>query len=778
MPLPPRAVSPGRRLRSRLSTLARDHAPFALLFALLFLCSGLLFVMQWQTMNRTIAAQTLSRAREEADRYAAHASADIALTDALLKAVRQQYEAEGAGAAERFVVDGKIAGQLIAYFSLTRPDGMAYLLGEHGHPLVDLRDRAHFRVHQGSRLDTLYIGAPIFGRASHRTVIPFSRGLHRPDGRLGGMVMAGMEPRIFSRDYDRERLGAHGTLLLLGTDGVARSLSGAAATAWPAGPVALAALLQNGEQGQFTVATRDGGSRAYAWRKLPDAPLVAVAGIERSDVAARFDDQRRVGALALSGFMALLATILFILIRKRRVELQVRRNNVLLSQALEKIEHQARHDALTDLPNRRLLQDTLARAIARAEHEQQPLALMFIDLDRFKNINDSLGHTVGDALLRVVATRLQALVRRQDTIARLGGDEFVVVVAGFCELEDVIGLGEAILDALREPVELEERTLRIAASVGVAVYPDNGDSVDTLMKAADSAMYQAKAAGRDRLRMFDAEMRRQEATRLTMEEDMRAALDADEFVLYYQTKVDLDSGAVVGAEALLRWDSPRYGLLPPAVFVPLAEESGLILSLGRYAFERVCQQLHAWRSGPLARLCIAVNVSAQQFLDDGYAYRVAAALRRFDIDPGRIELELTETTIMADPDKAITQLRLLRSQGISIAVDDFGTGYSSLSYLRRLPLDVLKLDRSFVRGIDLDRENAAIVRTVLELAHSLALTVVAEGVETTGEEQFLRQAGCDQVQGFRYGRPLPPVAFERALMQAHDSQPPEKRPQS
>ena len=426
----------------------------------------------------------------------------------------------------------------------------------------------------------------------------------------------------------------------------------------------------------------------------------------------------------------------------------------------EHIRHQAFHDALTGLPNRLLLQDRLGHAIEVARREQTQVAVMFIDLDRFKVVNDSLGHDIGDMLLMRITQRLTECLRKSDTIARLGGDEFVVVVSDFDGIGEVTEVAEKIIVNVALPLTLKGHEVQVGASIGIALFPQDGDDVTVLMKDADTAMYRSKAAGRNTFRFFDAEMDGAAVERLKLEAALRHALDNSEFELYYQPKIELASGKISGAEALIRWNSPERGLVSPDIFIPLAEETGLIVNIGDWVIERACQQLADWEARGAQPVTVAVNVSARQFLDPAFASKVSALLARYHLEPTLLEVELTESTVMADPERAVSQFLHLREVGISVSVDDFGTGYSSLAYLKRLPLDTIKIDRSFIRSVDSESDNAAIVKAIIGLGGALGMSTIAEGVETLAEEQHLQEAGCHNAQGFKYAKPLPAAEFE------------------
>ncbi len=432
----------------------------------------------------------------------------------------------------------------------------------------------------------------------------------------------------------------------------------------------------------------------------------------------------------------------------------------------ERLRHQAYHDALTGLPNRLLLQDRLRHAIDVAARNGEAVAVLVLDLDNFKLINDSLGHDVGDQLLQVIASRLSGSLRQSDTVARTGGDEFVAVLADFSDASEVAHSAERIIEALAAPIPLAGQELHSGGSIGIALYPQDATDPLALMKSADMAMYQAKADGRGTFRFFDPEMDRRSATRMMLESSLRRALDSGGLSLAFQPKVDLASGRILGMEALLRWKHPELGSIPPSEFIPIAEESGLVVPLGAWVLAAACRQLRLWRDAGFLTARLAINLSPRQFADAQLLELVVEQLSRHELSPQSIELEVTESTVMADPERAIATLNRLHGLGIRIAIDDFGTGYSSLSYLKRLPLDTLKIDRSFVSDICSNPDDAAIARAIVALGRSLGLEIVAEGVETDSQRELLLALGCTVGQGYLFAAPEPPEAAERFLRAA------------
>lgn len=436
-----------------------------------------------------------------------------------------------------------------------------------------------------------------------------------------------------------------------------------------------------------------------------------------------------------------------------------------------KIEHLAFYDVLTQLPNRLLLRERTDRALATALRQGNMGALLFIDLDDFKTLNDTLGHDTGDFFLAQVAIRLKSCVRTSDTVARLGGDEFVVLLEGLSDdpkttAAQAKAVGDAILGALLEPYHLAHHEYNGTASIGIALFPASSDTVDDLLRRADLAMYRAKAQGRNALRFFDPEMQTFVASRAALLSDLRRALQNDEFELHYQPQVD-SNGYVMGAEALLRWRHPQRGMVPPDEFISLAEEAGFIVELGRWALQTACMQLARWAERPqLERLRVAVNVSLRQVLDPDFVPLVLDVLRKSGANPHRLKLEITESTMMEKVDDTIAKMVALKTYGVGFSLDDFGTGYSSLSHLKRLPLEQLKIDRSFVNDVLTDEKDASIARTIITLGRNLSLSVIAEGVETQGQREFFDSEGCHFYQGYLFSKALASFDFEAFVTEA------------
>ena len=445
--------------------------------------------------------------------------------------------------------------------------------------------------------------------------------------------------------------------------------------------------------------------------------------------------------------------------------------------AEEQIRRLAYFDPLTGLPNRRHFIEQLQDAIVGAHRREQQLAIMFIDLDHFKRVNDTLGHGAGDELLRNVSARLPPLLRYGDTVARadaedgcdgqgsvarLGGDVFIVLLKGVTRPEDEAVVARRFVNAMAEPITIQGTEIFIGSSIGIAMYPADGTDIDNLMMNADTAMYQAKQAGRGGYQFYTASMNARALDRLMMEAQLRRALDRGEFVLHYQPRVDVATGCIVGAEALIRWQHPEQGLVPPGDFIPLAEESGLVMPIGEWALAETCRQIAEWEAAGLAAVPVAVNLASTHLRERGLPDLIASMLKTFGIKPGLLEIEVTESILLADPELSVQIAQRIGEMDVRLSIDDFGTGYSSLSYLKRLPIHALKIDRSFVRDLASDPDDAAIITAIIAMAHSLKLKVIAEGVETEAQLAFLKARQCDEYQGFLMRKAVPAAEF--ALM--------------
>ena len=480
-------------------------------------------------------------------------------------------------------------------------------------------------------------------------------------------------------------------------------------------------------------------------RKTPGAQDSSDYRLVRPDQSVRWVRARTFPITNPSGKVPWVAEIIEDVTQRRAVQHQ--------------LVHLARHDALTGLPNRTFLYDSLREALARAEEEQLIVSLLLLDIDYFKNVNDTLGHTAGDALLREFAARLAKCVRPGDTVGRLGGDEFAVIVLTPANSNGAVDVADRIRISLQSPLVLEDKNVSLTASIGIATYPTDTSNLEALIRYADAAMYEAKTSGRNGFRRYTAELSARAMQKSDIEGALRLAQGRDEFILHYQPKMHIDSGELTSAEALIRWNRPGQGLVLPGLFIPVLEELGLIVPVGAWVIDMACRQIREWQQSGLSHVRLAVNVSSRQVREDGFVPQVADAVREHGIDPRLLEFEITESTLMEHGDSTNATLRKLKDLGISISIDDFGTGYSSLAYLKRFQVDALKIDIAFIRDVTTNADDAAIAIAIINMAHSLRLKVIAEGVETREQLDFLRVYGCDEIQGYFLSRPLPVTEF-------------------
>ena len=489
-----------------------------------------------------------------------------------------------------------------------------------------------------------------------------------------------------------------------------------------------------------------------------DVPFFIVSGSIDEDLAAQ-----AMKAGAQDYVMKNNLTRLCPAIARELREVQVRQER---ERAEATVEHQAHYDLLTNLPNRTTFRDRLTVALAQAGRNRKMLAVLFVDLDRFKTIVDSLGHTIGDELLRSVAERLGASLEPGDTLARLGGDEFVILLPQINRADRAVRVAQRILEAVKPPFHFDHHELHVTMSIGITLYPYDGEDADTLLKNADTALYRAKEQGRNNYQLYTPAMNARAFERLALENSLRNAIEREEFSLYYQPQVHMKSGKILGTEAVLRWQHPDLGIVYPSEFIPIAEETGLIMQLGEWVIRTACAQNVLWQKAGLPPMTVAVNLSARQFQQQDLVEIVARILEETSLEPHWLEIEITEGIAMQNADYTNVLLRGLKEMGVRVALDDFGTGYSSLSYLKKFPIDTLKIDQSFVRDLSTDPNDAAIANAVIVLAHSLKLLVVAEGVETREQEAFLREHQCDTYQGFLFSSALPADSFE-TLVRKH-----------
>jgi len=620
---------------------------------------------------------------------------------------------------------------------------------------------------EGGGEDLMLAGQPRYIGDSDEWRLYFSRPLTSPDRGFSGIVAVAVHAGYFTSGYESRVMGDRGVLGLIGTDGVFRARrTGDEVSA--GGRIDYDALVREADSSQQPAPVQvndwDGAERYTVARKLYDLPLAVVVGLSREEQLAPARNLERIYIQRAAIASVLVAAVIAVLGRLSW-QLQKARTRVMEERMAHarRVEHLAFHDNLTDLPNRAFFNRLLGQSMQQASRYDKRLALLFLDLDHFKEINDTLGHEAGDNVLREVAHRLKQSVRESDIVARLGGDEFVVMLPEVERGTRVARVAEKILAAVARAYTLAGQEFRITVSIGIALYPDDGDDVDALLNNADVAMYHAKQQNRNNFQFYSSELAADSLKRLTLEAGLRNALKRDEFRLFYQAKREVSTGRVTGTEALLRWQHPDLGLVAPMDFLPLAEETGLIVPIGRWALETACRQNVAWQKEGFAPLGMAVNLSARQFLDEQLLSDIQTVLRETGMDPRLLELEVTERILMNDMTRTVDILARLKSEGVRVAIDDFGTGYSRLSTMKQFQFDAIKIDGSFLSDLADGNDDRDLVDAVIAVGRCLGLVVVAEGVETADQVDYLRRHACDQFQGFYINKPMPADEFRRML---------------
>jgi diguanylate cyclase (GGDEF)-like protein len=597
--------------------------------------------------------------------------------------------------------------------------------------------------------------------------LQFSRRLDAADGSFDGVVIVAVDADYFVSGYESAKLGEHGVLGMLGADGLFRvRRTGDAVFSGDA--VDYSSIADEADADADVTISRspwDGMRRWVGARELYGFPLAILVGLSVDEQMAGAQRQTRtfIWWAALGSALVVLLTSLLGRMSWHLARSRSRESEAKLAHA-QQVEYLAFHDGLTGLPNRGLFSKLLSQHINEARRYERRLAVAFLDLDRFKQINDTLGHEAGDQLLQEVATRLKGCVRDSDTVARLGGDEFVVLLPELHDEQHAAIVAQKILTATAKPFTLLAQEFRVTASIGISIYPQDGLDEQTLKKNADIAMYQAKAEGKNNFQFYSAKLNANSLERLTLESSLRHALERNEFRLYYQAKREIASGRITGMEALLRWEHPDLGTVAPMQFIPVAEETGLILPIGRWVLKTACSQCVAWQALGLPPLSIAVNLTTRQFRDEQLLTDVTSILEATGMDPRLLEIEVHESLLIHDVENTRRILTRLKTLGIRIAVDDFGTGYSSLAMLQKFPLDTIKIDRSITREFVGKTGNTQLADAIIAMGKSLSLTVVAQGVETREQAELLRMHACDELQGFYFKRPLPADQFTQLLM--------------
>ncbi|HXW69717.1 MAG TPA: EAL domain-containing protein [Dissulfurispiraceae bacterium] len=629
---------------------------------------------------------------------------------------------------------------------------------------VNVSDRDYFINTRDNLKSGLFISKPLFSRTSHEWSIIIARRYNYPGSSFAGEAHVAIPLQTFLKTFSNLNVGRHGNITLFNKnrDVICRftpyeepgSFVGMILTT----PALLESLRQNQTAGMFkAVSSIDKIEKTFYFRKISSYPLYIVVGLAKVDYLAdwRNDTAKTLGLSAL--FISI--AIGFAWMIDRHISTQ--------RKAEERLHSLAYYDTLTGLPNRFFLKDLLRRAIEYARRYNLIFAVFFIDLDNFKKINDTLGHDIGDQLLHAVSGRLQKTLRSSDfaarsseneltsVVSRQGGDEFIILLHNLMRPQNAEGIAIRMLKELSQPYVLGDREVFMSVSIGISVYPEDGADMDNLLKNADAAMYQTKSRGKNNYQFYSKQMDVASLELLTLESDLHRALDRNELTVYYQPKATCSTKDITGVEALVRWKHPARGFISPAEFIPLAEISGLIIPIGEFVLRTACRQNKLWQESGIKPMRMAVNLSNRQFDQKDLMTMVQNALHEAQLSPQYLEVEITESTLMRDPEEAIRILRELKALGIKVAVDDFGTGYSSLNYLKQLPLDHLKIDGSFIRNVPFDGSDTAIVSSIIALAHSLKVQTIAEGVETERQLAFLQEHGCDMIQGYLLCHPLP-----------------------
>jgi diguanylate cyclase (GGDEF)-like protein len=755
--------------RSWLARLTEPHILFPGLAMMLLglIWGGTLRLIQIERSAATAASA--AKVLELVDTYEAQVVRALREIDQTLKLVKYSSEKEGAGAA---LAELRPRGLL--------PPELLFVI-----TVVDLKGEVTASTRQAppsfapppdfwQRLpgESLWVDLPRRDGAGNDWTLQFGRSLADGSGAVIGAVILQVDAAYFVSSYNPDLLGKQGVLALLGTDGVFRvRRTGERHTGGDRTDYLAAVPAADQEEATVSLSANawDGVRRFTGAKQLYQYPLVVIAALSETEQLAAVRQSARVylwRAAVGSALMLALTTTL------GRMSWQLARGHAREASAklqhAQRVEYLAYHDGLTALPNRSLFNKLLSQAISQSQRHHRQLAVAFIDLDRFKQINDTLGHEAGDVLLKEVASRLKACLRDSDAVARLGGDEFVVLLTEVVEEKYAATVAQKIIFAIANPFILLGQEFRVTASIGISTYPTDGLDEQTLTKNADIAMYQAKEDGKNQFKFYSERLNANSLERLALESSLRHALQRQEFRLHYQAKRELLHGQITGMEALLRWQHPDLGLVAPMQFIPVAEETGLIVPIGKWVLQSACAQNVAWRKQGLPRLCMAINLTARQFGDDHLLHDVTSVLESTGMEAALLELEIHENLLMQDIERTLHILTQLKALGVRIAIDDFGTGYSSLATLQQFPLDTIKIDRSYIRDIATQSQDSKLTKAIIGMGKSLSLTVVAQGVETKEQAEFLRAHACDELQGFYFNKPLSAEKFVE-LLRSQDS---------
>ncbi len=703
----------------------------------------------------TASRNTASMATDVADTYEAQVIRALREIDQTLKLVRYDTQRQTPEAAMRELSERDLLPpSLLFSIAVLSPEGN--LLATHGNFRLQ-HPEEHTFFQEALNANQLTLSRPIDTDAG--TFLYFARGVGSNQNQASGVVALAVHADYFVSGYDNTTLGDMGALGLVASDNhfrVYRS-GDAISTGLPMDNfVEELPKLEDPSLAPLMYHPWDGVERYTVIRELFEFPLSVVVGLShREQLEPALTTKREYfwrAALASAGLVGVAAILGFLSWRLQRTRQQAMQERVLHAQ---KVEYLAFHDSLTDLPNRAYFSRLLTQSMHEARRYERQFALLFLDLDRFKHINDSLGHDAGDDLLQEIARRLSRSVRESDVVARLGGDEFVVLLPNIPDPQQVAPVADKILAACGKPFTLAGQEFRVTVSIGITLFPKDGDDEQTLMKNADMAMYHAKELGKNNFQYFSESLNTDSLERLTLESSLRHALERNEFRLFYQPKRSMKSGQITGVEALLRWQHPELGMILPMQFIPVAEENGLIVPIGRWVLRTACQQSVEWQKSGLPPLNMAINLSARQFIDESLLDDIKQALQDTGMSPELLEVEITETMVMRDVETTVDILKELKSMGVRVAIDDFGTGYSSLSTLKQFPVDSIKIDSSFVQDLTRSIEDRGLTEAIIAVGRNLSLNVIAEGVETSEQYEYLKEQACDEFQGFYGNAALP-----------------------
>jgi diguanylate cyclase (GGDEF)-like protein len=757
-------------LHRRVSRIAEPQILFPLIAVVLLsaMWGAALGIIRLKHVEAEHDAAILSR--ELLGTYEAQVVRVLREIDQTLSLVKFWHERTGMhGALSELKERGLLPPDLVFSVSIADRDGT---IVESTRPLkaMSVADQDYFRKQRDS--SSILVGQLPRGATGDGRLL-FSRRLNAPKGDFDGVVIVAVDAAFFVSGYDTAKLGQQGVLGILGTDGVVR-VRRSGESMFSGDVVDYGSVLPKPEESEadppVTRSSWDGVWRWNSAREIYGFPLAILVGLSREEqlAAVRRDSfaytwWAAAGSVGVILLMVILGRMSWQLAQSRSRETESKLEHA------RRVEYLAYHDGLTGLPNRSMFSKLLGQRISEARRYNKQLAVAFLDLDRFKQINDTLGHEAGDQLLQEVAARLQVCVRDSDTVARLGGDEFVVLLPDMDEGKHAATVAQKILAVIGKGFTLIGHEFRVTASIGISLYPQDGDDEQTLTKNADIAMYQAKAEGKNNFQFYSEKLNANSLERLTLESSLRHALERNEFRLYYQAKRDIRSGRIAGMEALLRWEHPDLGTVAPMQFIPVAEDTGLIVPIGKWVLKTACLQSVAWQKEGLPPLSVAVNMTARQFSDEYLLQDLTSILKDTGMNPHLLEIELSESLLIHDVETTLRILTGIKSLGVRIAVDDFGTGYSSLATLQRFPLDTVKIDRSFIGELVGPSDGSALADAIIAMGKSLSLTVVAQGVETKEQADFLRAHACDELQGFYFNRPLPAYQFAQ-LMRAQTAE--------